>query len=133
MADIFGKEQRSYIMSRVKSKDTKPEKTIRRLIWALGFRYRLHKKELPGTPDIVLSKMKKVIFVNGCFWHGHSCRTQMPKSNSKFWLEKILKNKKRDKSNLRRLQRQGWSYLVIWECAINATTTVKRIQKFLSK
>jgi DNA mismatch endonuclease, patch repair protein len=132
MADVFGKEVRSFIMSRVRSKDTKPEKFVRRLVFALGYRYRLHQKSLPGTPDLVFKRLNKVIFINGCFWHGHHCRPKAPQTNSTFWLNKIVENRKRDQRNLRKLRMMGWSYLVIWECTIHEMSTVKRIEKFLS-
>src|SRR4051812_6788253 len=97
--DHLSKKDRSKLMSKIRGKDTKPELFVRRLVSSKGLRYRLHVKKLPGTPDIVFSRLKKMIFVNGCFWHGHYCRTVMPKTNSNFWVKKIKKNKRRDASN----------------------------------
>jgi DNA mismatch endonuclease (patch repair protein) len=118
MADIFTKKQRSEIMSRIKGKDTKPERLVRSLLHRMGFRFRLHVAGLPGKPDIVLVRHRKVVFVNGCFWHGHgACRKRnMPKTNKTFWIQKISKNKKRDELARRQLRKQGWRILTIWEC-----------------
>lgn len=120
MADKFSKEKRSQIMSRIKGKDTKPELLIRSLIHQSGYRYSLHKKDLPGNPDIVFTKRKKVIFIHGCFWHGHkNCRRgSRPATNKKFWDEKISKNITRDKRNYRKLAKLGWQKLVLWECQL---------------
>jgi len=105
-------------MSKVRSKDTKPELQIRRGLYALGFRYRLHVSDLPGKPDLVFPRYKAVIFVNGCFWHGHSCSLyRFPKSNTDYWTEKIKRNVERDTSNIKRLTDAGWRILIIWECA----------------
>lgn len=131
--DHLTKEARSALMSRIRGKHTEPEMLVRRLISSLGIKYRLHVKKLPGSPDIVITRMHKVIFVNGCFWHGHYCRaSSMPKSNTGFWVGKIQRNKKRDRSNVRKLQRSGWSCLTVWECDLKKTTGVNRIIKFLS-
>ena len=112
-------EERSYNMSRIKAKNTKPEMVVRKWLWSQGFRFRLYRKDLPGKPDIVLSKFKKVIFVNGCFWHHHNCEYfKWPKTNSAFWQNKINANVKRDKSNYKDLLKADWKYLVIWECEI---------------
>lgn len=137
MTDIFEKEKRSKIMSHISGKNTKPEIFIRKIAHSLGYRFRLHKKELPGKPDIVFPKYKKVIFVNGCFWHGHkNCnRSKLPTTHKKFWQEKIEGNKKKDKSNYIRLKKLGWDYLVIWQCSIIKRNTKKletKISKFLS-
>ncbi len=110
---------RSHIMRSVKVKHTGPEMAVRKLIWAMGYRYRLHDKTLPGTPDIVLSKYKKVIFVSGCFWHGHNCsKGKLPKSNIEFWTDKIDKNRCRDKKAIKLLKAEGWTALTIWQCHI---------------
>jgi DNA mismatch endonuclease (patch repair protein) len=133
--DPLSPEQRSERMSRVRGKDTKPELLIRKLVWSLGFRYRLHSKQLPGRPDLVFSGKKKVIFIHGCFWHQHgeNCRQyRMPRSKLDFWLPKLESNKKRDVANQRSLREMGWSYLVIWECQIKAKEEVaRRIVNFL--
>ncbi len=107
-------------MAKIKGKDTKPEKIIRSLLHKMGYRFRLHRRDLPGNPDIVLPKYKKVIFVHGCFWHGHKgCpRSEKPSSNKNFWNEKLTKNIERDKQNQRKLNELGWVSLVIWQCQI---------------
>ncbi len=118
MADIFSPEKRSAIMSRIKSKDSKPELIVRKLTHSMGFRYRLHGKNLPGNPDLVFPKYKKVIFVHGCFWHGHEgCkRATLPSTNVEFWKKKISGNVVRDKNNYEKIKSIGWNYLIIWQC-----------------
>ena len=137
MTDIFKKGKRSQIMSHISGKNTKPEIIIRKIVHSLGFRFRLHKEELPGKPDLVFPKYKKVIFVNGCFWHGHkNClRSKLPSTNKKFWEEKIEGNKRNDKSNKIKLKKLGWDYLVIWQCEIKKKSAEKlknKILKFLA-
>jgi DNA mismatch endonuclease (patch repair protein) len=114
------KEQRSQNMAAVKVKDTKPELCVRQALFHQGFRYRVNVKNLPGSPDIVLAKYKTVIFINGCFWHGHSkCKkAALPVTNTDFWKEKIEATKKRDKNKIKELKNLGWHCLVCWECAI---------------
>ncbi len=109
---------RSAIMRAVKSKDTMPEMIVRRLVHALGFRFRLHRQDLPGSPDLVFPSRRKVVFVNGCFWHRHSCArgARQPKANSDYWTAKISRNVDRDGRNLQALQRAGWQVLTVWEC-----------------
>lgn len=116
--DIFSKDKRSRIMSHVGGKDTKPEQIVRSLLHRMGYRFRLHRKDLPGKPDIVLPKYKKVIFVHGCFWHGHSgCkRAKRPATNQKFWHEKLDKNIARDRAVIEQLEKMGWKVLVVWTC-----------------
>lgn len=120
--DRFSKEKRSEIMSKIRSKNTTPEKKVRSLLHALGYRFCLFRKDLPGNPDIVLPKYKHVVFVHGCFWHGHldgRCKTSsIPKSNTEFWRSKILKNKKRDINSIYNLVKYGWKVTVIWECEL---------------
>ena len=119
MTDIFTKEKRSDIMSRIKNKNTTPEVVIRKLIYSLGYRYCLHQKDLPGTPDIVFIKKKKAIFIHGCFWHGHCCkRGSLPELNKEQWRAKILKNVERDHQSFEALINMGWEYIVIWQCEI---------------
>lgn len=119
MTDTVSPEKRSDVMSRVGSKDTKPELLIRKGLHRLGFRYRLHAKDLPGKPDLVFRRYKSVIFVNGCFWHGHGCpRCRMPSSNTEYWNRKVSRNVKRDAVNRRSLLDEGWRVLTIWECAL---------------
>ena len=138
MTDIFSKQKRSKIMSHISGENTKPEIIIRKIAHSLGYRFRLHKKDLPGKPDIVFPKYKKVIFVNGCFWHGHiNCsRSKLPTTNYKFWKEKIEGNKKKDTRNYRSLKKLGWDYLIIWQCGIKVVNRGKletKIQKYLSQ
>lgn len=120
MADVLSKEQRKRCMSHVKSKDTKPEVMVRQFLFAQGFRYKLYRKDLPGKPDIVLPKYKTVIFINGCFWHGHSdCKyATIPEANHDFWLAKISGNIERDKSNYAKLHELGWNIIEIWQCEL---------------
>jgi DNA mismatch endonuclease Vsr len=120
MTDVFDKEKRSEIMSSVRSKNTKPEIIVRKLLHSMGYRFRLYREDLPGTPDIALPKYKMVIFVHGCFWHGHGgCpRAKLPKTNVDFWKEKIEKNIGRDRENIKRLNALGWKPIVIWSCEV---------------
>ncbi|MDB2421872.1 very short patch repair endonuclease [Paracoccaceae bacterium] len=121
MADIVSPEKRSSMMSGIRGKDTKPEIIMRRLLHQLGYRFRLHRKDLPGRPDIVLPKWRTVIFVNGCYWHGHEdCHLfRPPKTRTEFWTNKIKGNQARDQRNHAALEDAGWKVLVIWECAVS--------------
>ncbi len=135
MTDIFNTEKRSEIMSNIQSYDTKPEIIVRSIIHRMGFRFRLHRNDLPGSPDIVLPKHKKVIFVHGCFWHGHkNCnRSKRPTTNIFFWDKKLDSNIKRDKQNLIELRKKGWKYLVLWSCEISKKdVTSKKLYDFLN-
>lgn len=127
--DIWNKQKRSAVMSKIKGKDTKPEWIIRRYLYSRGYRYRKNVKELPGTPDIVLRKYGIVIFVHGCFWHGHKLDGHIPHSNSDFWRKKIERNQKRDEQNKETLKKMGWKVMIIWECqlkpAIRANTLLE--------
>lgn len=120
MADTFTKELRSEVMGRITSKDTQPEMRVRRALYRLGLRYRLHSGGLPGKPDIVMRKWKTVIYVHGCFWHGHDCKrgsaNRRPKSNEAYWNPKIDGNVKRDAEHLATVREQGWRAIVIWDC-----------------
>src|SRR4051812_4371582 len=117
MADTRSPEQRSKIMSAVGTKDTGPEMIVRRILHAAGCRYGLHRRDLPGSPDVVMPSRKKIVFVHGCFWHGHKCRYgRPPKSRSEYWLPKLTANALRDKLNQSRLAKAGWSVLVVWQC-----------------
>ncbi|WP_312703696.1 very short patch repair endonuclease [Stutzerimonas nitrititolerans] len=118
--DRLSVEQRSRLMSRVKGKNTAPELVVRRLVFGMGYRYRLHLKNLPGRPDLAFLGRKKVIFVNGCFWHGHTgCRYgQLPKTRLEYWQDKIERNKKRDEENIYSLETNGWQVLTIWQCEL---------------
>lgn len=133
MADIKSKEARSYNMSRIRNKDTKPEEKVRKALFAAGFRYRKNDKRLPGKPDIYLPKYKTVIFVNGCFWHGHEeCRYfVMPKSNVGFWKAKINGNIERDKRTESELKTAGYNVVTVWECQLKKAVfyeTMERIK-----
>lgn len=136
MTDVLSKEQRKKCMSRVKSKDTKPEVLVRSFLFSHGFRFRLHRKDLPGKPDIVLPKYKTAIFINGCFWHGHSdCRyAKRPLTNAEFWQDKINSNIIRDSENLSKLQRMGWRTYTIWQCELKAKhreTTLRNLSRYI--
>jgi DNA mismatch endonuclease (patch repair protein) len=119
MVDRLTPKQRQLNMSRIRSKDTAPEWTVRRLLHRRGFRYRLHRRDLPGNPDIVLPRYRTALLVNGCFWHGHSCpRFRLPSTRPNFWLAKIDSNRRRDAVALTALHAQGWRTLRVWECAL---------------
>ncbi len=120
VVDSLTPERRSEVMSRIRSTDTKPEMRVRRLAYALGFRYRLHRKDLPGKPDLVFIGRRKVIFVHGCFWHLHAgCPAgRIPKSRTEFWEEKLKRNQQRDETTMRELVAKGWRVLVLWECQL---------------
>jgi DNA mismatch endonuclease (patch repair protein) len=130
-------EQRSRIMRAVKGKDTGPEMVVRRMAFEMGYRFRLHRKDLPGNPDLVFSKFHKVIFVHGCFWHGHGCArgARAPKTNANYWRSKIIRNMKRDAVSIAALKAKGWRATIIWECELkrNASQRVRsRLAKFLA-
>ncbi len=136
MVDTSSRRERSRIMAAVKSKGTAPEMTVRRIVSALGYRYRLHVKGLPGCPDLVFASRRKAIFVHGCFWHRHNCRNgrSMPTTRRKYWQEKFRRNRERDSRSRRILRREGWQVLVIWECKIrNSSRTVEAIRRFISE
>ena len=136
MTDTLNKEKRSWNMSRIRSRNTKPEIAVRRILHFLGYRFRLHRKDLPGTPDIVLPKYKTVIFVHGCFWHRHkNCRySYNPKSRVKFWRDKFAANIERDKQSAAELKMLGWRRLVIWECETKDSENIRSIiERFFEK
>jgi DNA mismatch endonuclease (patch repair protein) len=118
--DVFTPEQRSAVMRRVKGRDTAPEMKVRRLLWRMGARYRLQRKDLPGKPDIVLPGRRLAIFVHGCFWHGHDCArgARVPKANREYWIGKVAKNRVRDIDARARLEAAGWRVETIWECEL---------------
>ncbi|WP_212786303.1 very short patch repair endonuclease [Ferrigenium kumadai] len=121
MADVHSPAVRSKNMRAIRSKNTKPELLVRKSLHAAGFRYRLHDKRLPGKPDIVLPKYRTVIFVHGCFWHGHDCKFfKLPQTRTKFWQEKIETNQARDREHIAQLIQLGWSVIVVWECEVKA-------------
>lgn len=122
-------------MSRIRGKDTKPELAVRRLVHALGYRFRLHRRDLPGSPDLVLPRLKKVIFVHGCFWHRHpGCRfAYTPKANAEFWLKKLTSNVSRDAAVRAALMAQGWDVMVVWECEVgDSHALARRLRTFLA-
>lgn len=136
MADSLTKSQRQICMSHNKSKGTSPELFIRKLISSQRYRYSSHRKDLPGCPDIVFPKRKKVIFINGCFWHRHTCKKgrSMPDTRKKFWQQKFKRTIERDKQNYKALKKLGWKVFVIWECQIKKPEKlIGKISKFLKK
>lgn len=137
MADVHSTQTRSYNMSQIKGKNTKPEMLVRRFLHANGFRYKLHDKTLPGKPDLVLPKYKTVIFVHGCFWHGHKdCRYfVVPKTRTEWWLNKINGNTANDAKALKALMKEGWKIITVWECNLKPAKvekTLKAISKKIS-
>jgi DNA mismatch endonuclease (patch repair protein) len=127
-------EDRSRIMRAVKGRDTKPEMTVRRMVHAMGYRYRLHRKDLPGKPDLAFASAKKTIFVHGCFWHGHDCPrgARVPKSNRDYWTNKIADNRARDARAQKQLIAANWGVLVLWECKLKDRADVQvQIRTFL--
>ena len=135
MSDIHDKQTRSYNMSQIKSKDTKPELLVRKFLFANGYRYKLHDKKLSGKPDIVLPKLRTAIFVHGCFWHGHDdCKYfVVPKTRRKFWLNKIEGNKKRDEENFLHLRNEGWKVFSIFECELKGQKQDRTLNKILTR
>ncbi len=134
MTDVLTPEQRKRCMSNIQGKDTKPEMIVRRMVHTMGYRYRLHHKDLPGKPDLVLVRHKKIIFVNGCFWHKHNCRygRVKPKTNVEFWEKKRNSTVERDRRNRRILRKDGWKILIVWECWTKDTMKLeKRLCDFL--
>jgi DNA mismatch endonuclease, patch repair protein len=132
--DRLTRQRRSWLMSRVKGRDTTPEIAVRSMIHRLGYRFRLHRPDLPGKPDIVFGPRRKIVFIHGCFWHGHRCaKGRLPKSNGGFWRKKIETNRRRDGQHARALARLGWKILVIWQCQLKDPLAVRaRIVDFLS-
>ncbi|HBO2190509.1 TPA: very short patch repair endonuclease [Pseudomonas aeruginosa] len=132
--DRLSVERRSWLMSRVKGKNTAPELVVRRLIFGMGYRYRLHLRYLPGRPDLAFLRRRKVIFVNGCFWHGHpDCRYgRLPKTRLEYWQEKIERNKERDAENIHSLEADGWQVLTVWQCELrNIENLREKLRDFL--
>jgi DNA mismatch endonuclease (patch repair protein) len=135
MADVFPPEVRSRIMAAITGKDTQPELAVRRVLHAMGRRFRLHRKDLPGRPDVVLPRSRAVVFVHGCFWHGHSCRkARLPSTRRAFWRNKIEGNRRRDRRNRDALRRLGWRVLTVWECRLSPPERLRaRLEKFLNE
>ena len=129
-------EQRSRTMRAIKARDTKPEMAVRRLLHGMGYRYRLHRRDLPGRPDIVFGPRRKIIFVHGCFWHGHSCErgSRLPKSNVEYWQAKIARNVERYSQQLDKLAAAGWTELTLWECELaDMDAVAQRLSAFLDE
>jgi DNA mismatch endonuclease (patch repair protein) len=134
LADVFIPEQRSRVMAAITGKDTRPERIVRRRLHALGYRFRLHRKDLPGRPDVVLPRHGAVVFVHGCFWHGHPrCRrARLPATRTDFWRDKIEKNRARDRRDRAALRRLGWRVLTLWECSLrDEERLTDRLRRFL--
>ena len=127
--------ERSAIMRAVKSRDTSPERAVRKILSAMGYRYRLHSKKLPGAPDIVFPGRKKVIFVHGCFWHGHQCKrgARVPKTNIAYWQSKIARNVARDVQRISELRRLGWKAKIVWECEVPSPTLRQSLRRYLGR
>lgn len=132
--DILSKSERSAVMARVRNKDTRPEMRVRSLVHSLGYRYRLHQRNLPGQPDLVFSSRRCVILVHGCFWHQHACKSgnRLPKSNVRFWRKKLASNVARDKTQLRALRNLGWRVLTIWECETGPKVTERLKRRIIT-
>jgi DNA mismatch endonuclease, patch repair protein len=135
MVDVHTASVRSYNMSRIKSKNTKPETIVRKKLHAAGYRFRLHVKDLPGKPDIVLAKYETVVFVHGCFWHGHAgCKYfVVPGTNTEWWLQKINRNKELDSSHAKKLKKLGWKVLNVYECELKKNKLEETIQKLTGR
>jgi len=133
--DSVSSSRRSEIMSRIRSTDTRPEMLVRRLLHGLGYRYALHRRDLPGVPDLVFPSRRKIVFVQGCFWHQHKCIDgRVPKSRVAYWKPKLLRNVERDRRNISKLRRDRWSVMLVWECDIaNSDTLRKRLVRFLGE
>jgi DNA mismatch endonuclease (patch repair protein) len=137
MADVHDKKTRSFNMSRIKGKDTKPEMLVRKYLFSNGFRYKLHDKKIAGKPDLVFPKLKTVIFIHGCYWHGHeNCKYFVPpKTRTDWWLDKIGKNKLRDSENSSKLKNEGWEVIIVFECELKPAVrekTLENLQKILT-
>jgi DNA mismatch endonuclease (patch repair protein) len=135
MADVHDRETRSYNMSQIKAKNTKPELLVRKFLFLHGFRFRLHDKKLPGKPDLVLPKYKTVLFIHGCFWHGHKgCKYYVvPKTRTEWWLNKISGNEKKDKESIVLLKERGWNVVTIWECELKVERRENTLKKLLKE
>lgn len=135
MTDNLTPEQRRFNMSRIRSTNTRPELFVRSLVHRMGFRFRLHRRDLPGKPDLIFPSRRKVIFVHGCFWHMHDCRFGLvkPKSNADYWQNKRISNVERDKSHVAALKNAGWQVFIVWECQISSPEELREnLMKFLS-
>ncbi len=135
MTDVHEPEVRSYNMSQIKGKDTKPEIIVRKFLHSKGFRFRLHDKKLTGKPDIVLLKHKTIVLIHGCFWHGHQgCKYYVvPKTRTEWWLTKINRNREKDRESTKTLQKNGWSIITIWECELKKDKRQKTFERLIEK
>ncbi|MCB2196049.1 MAG: DNA mismatch endonuclease Vsr [Bacteroidetes bacterium] len=135
MTDIYKREERSNLMSKISGKETKPEIIVRKFLFSKGFRYRKNVSNLPGKPDIVLPKYKSIIFVHGCFWHNHNCKAaKLPDTRKEFWTKKISDNKTRDEKNRGVLKKMGWKVFIVWECEIkNKNNREKRLELLINQ
>ena len=133
LTDVYPPDKRSAVMARVKGRGTGPELVVRRLLWGLGARYRLNRKDLPGKPDIVMAGRRLVVFVNGCFWHGHDCArgARVPKANRDYWLGKVARNRARDAETRERLEAAGWRVETVWECELKDRDALEKRLKAL--
>ena len=136
MSDIFNTFKRKKIMRSIKSKNTKPELVIRKLLFSKGYRYKIHDKKLPGKPDIVMTKRKVVVNIHGCYWHYHGCsRSNVPKTQTEYWVEKLENNKRRDFQNKRKLKKLGWRVIDVWECTLikrNLEKTFNKLERLIA-
>ncbi len=135
MTDVYPPAKRSAVMRRVKGRDTAPERTLRKLIFVAGGRFRLHRADLPGKPDIVMASRRLAIFVHGCFWHGHDCRrgARVPKANRAYWIGKIARNRERDLAHRAALESAGWRVEAVWECEMkDAAALVARVREWVA-
>ncbi len=131
MPDVYSREVRSRVMGKIRASNTTPELTVRRVLHRLGYRFRLHRRDLPGSPDIVLPRYRTVVFVHGCFWHQHACKLgKVPKSNQDYWLPKLARNRERDRQNVRLLRGLGWEVITVWECT---TFAADRLERYLQQ
>ena len=135
MSDTHSPQVRSYNMSRIRSKNTKPEEIVRKYLFSRGLRYRKHDKRYAGKPDMIFPKYRAAVFINGCFWHKHlGCRYYVPpKSNTEFWTDKLEKNRLRDEKNMEQLKTDGWNVIVVWECELKKTIRDKRLEKLYTE
>jgi len=135
MADVHSKKVRSYNMSMIKGKNTKPEILVRKFLFSKGFRYRLHQKNLPGKPDLVFQRYKTIVFIHGCFWHGHEgCKYFVPpKTRVSWWMNKINNTRNKDAENIKRLKKQGWKIIIIWECCLKSGKRTKTLTSLENK
>ena len=135
MVDTFSKETRSYVMSRIKCKDTKPEIIVRSYLFSRGLRFRKNDKRYPGSPDIVFPKYKTIVFVHGCFWHLHEgCKyARIPKSNVDYWEKKLYRNRERDKHNQKELEKMGWNVITVWECELKKNKVEQTLEELYAQ